>query len=74
MWNYLGKLLWVPLLYLGWQIHLALLAWGWSPLLTFVVGMLCGVILLPFLVVNILALVKYGIYDWLGQRKREKSK
>ena len=74
MWNYLGRLGWLPLLYLGYQIHLYLLGWGWSPYLTLVIGLVGGVIIFPFLLGNILSFVKWKIYDSHEQRKNQKLK
>ena len=72
MWNYLGRLGWLPLLYFGYQIHLYLLGWGCSPYLTFPMGLICGVIISPFLALNILSFAKWKAYYSFKQRKREK--
>ena len=74
MWNYLGYLAWIPLLVLGYRIHLYLLGWNWSPYLTFPMGLICGVVVFPFLVVNIFAFVKWKVYDAREQGKRRKSR
>ncbi len=73
MWNYLVYLAWIPLLYLGYRIHLYLLGWNWSPYLTFVIGLICGVIIFPFLALNILSFAKWKSYYSFKQRKRDKS-